>query len=175
MVRLADGDRDSFAPLFAALWPRVRGFAQRALHQHADAEDVAQQAMIKVFTRASEFDPARQALPWIMGITAWEIRTFRQSTKRRKHEPAATVISSDATPEQAVIDRDLRDAALHVLGELSEDDIATILAKTHDQPRPKVSPATFRKRWQRALGKLRHGWKVRHGAGPRNKAGDRHE
>src|SRR5207245_9364399 len=70
MVRLADGDRAAFRPAFALLWPRLRAFAARCVAA-ADAEDVAQAALLRVFSRASEYDAERDALAWALGIAAW--------------------------------------------------------------------------------------------------------
>src|SRR6266849_3158600 len=85
MVRLADGDRSAFSPLYTLLWPALRVFVHRQLPA-SDAEDVAQDALLKVFARASRFDPARDALAWALGIAAFEVRTARKRTARRKEE-----------------------------------------------------------------------------------------
>jgi RNA polymerase sigma-70 factor (ECF subfamily) len=60
--RLADGDRAAFRPVFELAWPRVRDVAARMMANAADAEDAAQSALLKLFERAGEFDPARDAL-----------------------------------------------------------------------------------------------------------------
>src|SRR5689334_6702592 len=82
VARVAEGDRDAFHPLFEALWPVVRRFAERSLGG-ADAEDAAQNALVKIFARASELDPARPALPWVIAIAASECRTLRRRAGRR--------------------------------------------------------------------------------------------
>ncbi len=48
LVRLSDGDRQAFDPMFEMLWPLVARFAQRALGGSPDSEDVAQIALEKV-------------------------------------------------------------------------------------------------------------------------------
>src|SRR5262245_13587277 len=63
MLRLADGDRAAMEPVFAAVWPIVRRFAARALGG-SDADDTAQEALVRVFARAVEFDRERDALTW---------------------------------------------------------------------------------------------------------------
>ena len=42
MVRLADGDRLAFEPVYRVLWPVLRRFAERALAGSVDAEDAAE-------------------------------------------------------------------------------------------------------------------------------------
>jgi DNA-directed RNA polymerase specialized sigma24 family protein len=74
LTALARGERAAFDPLFLRLWPLLRGFAGRCLPA-PEAEDAAQDALLRVFSRASEFDPGRDALSWILGVAAWQIRT----------------------------------------------------------------------------------------------------
>src|SRR5580765_3238617 len=95
MERLADGDRSAFHPVFESLWPLVRRFAARHLHP-GDADDAAQEALLRVFRRAAEFDPGRSALAWALGIAAYEIRTARRRRRRRREEaaPAGTLATA---------------------------------------------------------------------------------
>jgi RNA polymerase sigma-70 factor (ECF subfamily) len=87
MERLADGDRGAFRPAFDLLWPRLRAFGLR--YARADGEDAAQQALLRVFSRASEYDRERDALAWALGIAAWECRTFRRKRQRRREDAVA--------------------------------------------------------------------------------------
>ena len=52
MAELADGNRNAFDDVYALVWPLVRGFVGRHLRP-AEAEDAAQEALIRVFARAS--------------------------------------------------------------------------------------------------------------------------
>jgi DNA-directed RNA polymerase specialized sigma24 family protein len=163
MCRLAEGDREAFEPVFAALWPVLRSFAARALTVAAEAEDAAQSALVNIFARAAEFDARREALPWALGIAAYECRTLRKSRARRREE--LTVEPPEAvearTPEDAAIERDLQAAAAAVLGGLSALDAETLLAAARGERDPS---ATFRKRLERALARFRKEWRARHGA-----------
>ena len=85
LARLADGDRDAFHPVFVELRPILQRFARRHLHVE-DAEDVAQEALVKVFAHAHRFDRERDALSWALGIAAFEIRTARKRRERRREE-----------------------------------------------------------------------------------------
>jgi RNA polymerase sigma factor (sigma-70 family) len=164
LARLGAGDRSAFAEVYAAIWPLVRSFAGKAVVERADADDVAQTALLKIFARASEFDPGRDAVAWVLGVVAWEVKTLRQRVRRRREEPAelATEPRTELTPEDVLIDRDLEAAALIVLGTLREADIATLEAVRNGE-RPDVAPATFRKRLERALCRFRTAWRSKHG------------
>jgi RNA polymerase sigma-70 factor, ECF subfamily len=165
MVRLADGDRAAFDPLYAILWPVVRRFAERALSGSADAEDAAQSALIKVFSRSTEFDRNREALPWILGVVAFECRTFRQRTRRRREAPPPPNerIDTEPSPEQATLALELEAHVRQVLGDLSPLDEEALRALITGQ-RPAVPGATFRKRLERALERFRIAWRSRHGS-----------
>jgi RNA polymerase sigma-70 factor (ECF subfamily) len=169
MRRLADGDRASFDEVFAALWPATRSFCARMLGDDADADDAAQQAIVSIFDRAACFDRDGDALSWAVAVAAFECRTLlkRRTRARRRGEADAHDLAAhthDApSPEDAVIARDLEDAAIDVLGALSDDDRATVRAAVTGERDPSVAPATFRKRKERAFDRLRAAWRKVHG------------
>ena len=167
MTALAAGDRHAFHPVFVSLWPLLKAFTSRHLPS-ADAEDAAQQALMNVFRRAAEYDPERDALPWVLGVAAYEIRTARRRAQRRKEEPppptqgAVAPAAPGPSPEDQALARDL-DAALEgALQELSEHDRETLRFFARGD-RPEVGAATFRKRVERALVRLRTVWRLKHG------------
>ena len=166
LAALADGDREALHPVFVRLWPILRGFVARHLPPQ-DAEDAAQQALLNVFSRASEFDPGRDALSWALGIAAYETRTLRRKRLRRREEaPAEGLVEARPAegpdPEEATLARDLAAALEGTLGELRPSDVATLVAFAHGA-RPALAPATFRKRVERALERLRAVWREKHG------------
>jgi RNA polymerase sigma-70 factor (ECF subfamily) len=161
LTRLADGDREAFRPVFDLAWPRAREVAQRLL-QAADAEDAAQAALLKLFQRASEFDPRRDALAWIVGIVTYECMTIRRKAARRREMPGkdlATVVDGTANPEDRTVTADLEQVALGVLGDLRVEDRETVRAAIFGECDRRVRPATFRKRLERALVRLRAAWR----------------
>jgi RNA polymerase sigma factor (sigma-70 family) len=169
MARLAEGDRTAFHPVFETAWPMVRAFARTALGLTADAEDAAQQALLKIFERASEFDRGREALPWILGVVANECRTIRRRTGRRREEPlegALEPLALGPSPEEGAVTKDLERALRQVLGSLPKADVETLLlalGEAGGQASP-VPASTFRKRLERARKRLRAAWSARHGA-----------
>jgi DNA-directed RNA polymerase specialized sigma24 family protein len=163
--RLASGDREALEPAFSLLWPALRSFARRMLADDAAGDDAAQSALLKIFTRSSELDLERDALTWALGVTAYECRTLRKQTQRRRESGDRPLTAERArveSPEDATIARQLEQAALEVLGALRPIDIETLHALMHDE-RPDVSAVTFRKRVERALHRLQVAWRSRHG------------
>ena len=163
MARLADGDRSAFKPVFEQLWPPVLRLCRAMLKHDADAADAAQQAMEKVFTRASQYDPSRAAMPWALALASWECRTLIQKRRRRRELPP------DAAPDlgagegdEAHVQRQLVATAIEALGTLSLVDQETLIATYWDEAAT-VGGATLRKRRGRALARLRDTWKRLYG------------
>ena len=164
MARLADGDRDAFTAVFAALRPHVRRLCERMLGRGADADDAAQQALEKVFARASTFRSGHSALPWALAIAAWECRSARSRRQRARHDGDAGLEAAPSlapTPDEALLARELEACVREALGQLSARDRETLRA-TFDpdggEP-PGASGATLRKRRERALDRLRMLWR----------------
>jgi RNA polymerase sigma factor (sigma-70 family) len=159
LERLADGDRDAFDPVFVRLWPLLRGFAARCLPRE-EAEDAAQEALLRLFSRAAEFDRQRDALSWVLGIAAYEIRSARQRHRRRREDPADGLTEKPdlaRSPEQAAVAGDLGRALEAALSTLRPGDAETLLAYARGE-RPDLPGPTFRKRVERALARLRGAW-----------------
>jgi DNA-directed RNA polymerase specialized sigma24 family protein len=162
--RLCDGDRSAIEPAFRAIWPMLERFSARALGGAAEAEDAAQQAIVKVYGQVARFDRERDGVAWVLAIASYECRTLRRRTGRRKEQsldPAHALATDDGTPEALAVQRDLEAAAREVLGAMRGDDVDAILAAI-DETRP-AGDATFRKRLQRALGRFRLAWRTKHG------------
>lgn len=164
MIRLADGDRGAVGPIFGLLWPMIHMFCLRALAGSAEAEDVAQVTLTKVFFQATDFDANLDARGWALSIAAYECRTARKRQLRRREQPLQGVARPEEgpSPEDAAILRDLELAAKELLGELKPSDAETLRAAISGH-RPAIQGATFRKRMQRALERLRSLWRTRHG------------
>jgi RNA polymerase sigma-70 factor (ECF subfamily) len=149
MDRLSDGDRSAFEPLYEALRPRAARFARSRLGD-ANAEDAAQGTLLRVFSRASEFQRGRPVLPWFYAIAANEIRAIARK-KTIAIEDDRTVVD----PERELCERELARAVERAIADLDDDSAEAILAVLERGPRPDAPPATFRKRVSRAYARLR--------------------
>jgi RNA polymerase sigma-70 factor, ECF subfamily len=163
MTRLAAGDRSALHPAFAILWPLLRRFAGRHLPP-VEAEDAAQEAVLKLFSQAAAFDPSRSAAAWALGVAGYEIRSARRRRQRRREEPleaAALGARPDPgrDPEETALDRDLEATLEGALGALTPEDALTLRLYASGA-RPAIAAATFRKRVERALARLRIAWRA---------------
>ena len=171
MARLQRGDRSAFEPVFDAAWPRVLAWCARALPNHADAEDAAQRALERVFEQASEYDPRRSGLAWVLAIASWEVRTLRtrQVRAQRRERPIDEVAERPSThpdddPEALLVSADLLSEAELILRGLSLEDQQLVDDALHGRAGDStIAPATLRKRRQRAMDRLRSAWRALHG------------
>lgn len=165
MTSAADGDRAVLEPLFHALWPVVVGYASRFLQDTTLAEDVAQETLEKVFAQLARFDRERDALTWVLTLATWQCRTARRRRARRGEtgivERAEPIFDGTHVAEE----RELVRAAVAALSTLAPRDVEILVASLTDDDvvRAALAPATFRKRLERALARLRLSWRSRHG------------
>ena len=164
LAQLSDGDRSGFAELFGLLWPPLHRFCVSFLNREADAADAAQEAMQKIFERASDYDCTRRAMPWALAIAAWECRTVarRQARRREVDEDHAKDQQAAVDTEGELMRRELATAAVNALGTLSESDRETLMATYWDEA-ASVSGTRLRKRRERALSRLRQTWRKLYG------------
>jgi RNA polymerase sigma-70 factor (ECF subfamily) len=77
-------DREAFAALFRFFAPRLKSYFLRLGSQPRQAEDLVQEAMLRVWERASLFDPGRaQASTWIFTVA----RNLRLDSLRGERHP----------------------------------------------------------------------------------------
>jgi RNA polymerase sigma factor (sigma-70 family) len=161
MVQLHEGDRSVFPALADALWPVVLAFARSA--GGADAEDVAQEVFVRLCTRMAEFDPTRDGVSWVYGITAYEVRTHRRRHQRRREigtsDAGVELVDPSRTAEERLAQEELVGKLTELVGQLTEADRAALDLEGANAG----AGATQRKRKQRALERLRELWRGLHG------------
>lgn len=154
MARLSTGDRAAFEPLFHALYPRAVRFA-RARLAPANADDVAQSTLLKVFAHAHRFVAGRALMPWFYAIMANEIRAAQRSERGQRSRRAQSEPLTVAPHEEALVARELLRALELAIEQLDDEAAAAIRAQLGERERPELAPATFRKRISRAYARLR--------------------
>ncbi len=165
LVAAADGERGAIDPLFHALWPVLVAYSTRLVGDASLAEDCAQETVVRLFGQLDRFDRERDALTWALAVATWQARTARRHTQRRGEQLAAAVDTGSSDGAAVAEERELVRAALAALDTLASHDREVIFAVIgdDDELRRSLAPATFRKRLERALARLRTSWRSRHG------------
>ena len=143
----AAGDRSAALVLTLRLTPRILGFAARLLGDRAEAEDVAQEAMLRLWRIAPDWRPGEaQVTTWLYRVVS-NLVTDRQRARTRRRadslEDAAEPVDESLGAYATLLERDRMaalDAALALLPDrqrqavvlrhlegLSNPDIATIM------------------------------------------------
>ena len=89
-------DKTAFAMLFDHYAPRLKGMVMRSGLGAAQAEEIVQDVMLKVWHRAAQFDPGRaQVSAWIYQIA----RNQQSDHVRKEHRPVPEALKTPEEPE----------------------------------------------------------------------------
>jgi RNA polymerase sigma-70 factor (ECF subfamily) len=100
----------------------VRGFLRRLSGNHADADDLAQEAFVTAWSRIGAFRPGESLRAWLCGIAYRKWLTYRRGEARRGAREAAAV-EEDAASEGSP---DARLDASALLAQLGPDERACV-------------------------------------------------
>ncbi|WP_348643513.1 sigma-70 family RNA polymerase sigma factor [Rhizobium lusitanum] len=159
-------ERDAFAELFNFAAPRIKAFMMRTGSSPELAEEIAQEAMLIVWRKASYFDPARaSAMTWIFTIARNLRIDFQRKAKSSQKPPEydpSSIPAMERTPEEIIFvraDEDRVHAALQALGPEQEEILR--LSFFRDCPHAEIAKeldlplGTVKSRIRRALARLK--------------------
>ena len=123
LSRVARGDEAAFSALYDLLAPRIFGLARRILRDPAQAEEVAQEALVEVWRTASRYDPTKgSAASWALTIAhrraVDRVRSEQASTARERRVATEEVPYDDVVEEATA--RLERQQVRRCLGSLTE-------------------------------------------------------
>jgi RNA polymerase sigma-70 factor (ECF subfamily) len=145
MLRLRDGDHESIHLLLDKHWERLVSFIQRMVHNRAVAEELAQEAFLRVYLSRERYEPTAKFTTWL-----YRIATNRALNWIRDSKSESGQESLDAVPASG-IRRQLRDPAAGLEEEIAKQQRRSIL---RDQVREALESLPVRQR--RAV--LMHRW-----------------
>lgn len=161
----ATADRAAFAELFRHFAPRVKSYMLRLGASDGEAEDLAQEAMVAIWCKAGQFDPAKAAAAtWIFAI-ARNLRIDRLRRERRpEFNPDDPALVPDETPraDQLLAASQSTQRVREALRDLPEEQVRVVeLSFFEDLPHAAISESlgiplgTVKSRLRLAMGRLR--------------------
>ena len=165
--RAKRGDVDAYERIVET----YQGIAFRVAYvvcgDEADAEDAAQEGLVKAFRALPRFRPGAPLRPWLLQIVANEARNRRRSAGRRANlalRAAAETRPGDAapSPEAAVLGAEQRAELLAAVKGLREEERLVVacryfleLSEAETATALDLRPGTVKSRLSRALDHLR--------------------
>jgi len=125
VLRAQRGDPRAFEQLAREHWEIAFRVAYLITHDAAEAEDAAQEALIKAWRALGRFRASRPLRPWLLRIVANEARNRRRSAGRRAQlllRAQAAEVSGGAapSPEELAVSAEERERLLADLDALPE-------------------------------------------------------
>lgn len=158
LARLALGDRTAFDQVYVLLAPALTGFVRKAMVDDAEGEDAAQNTLMKVFGRVSDYRPGTDALAWVLTLAAFEVATLRKRRRRGEvRQASAEALSSleaEDDVERVALEHEARAQLQAAVGQLAVGDQNVLLSSEMTSKTPRA-----RKQKQRALQRLRDLWR----------------
>jgi RNA polymerase sigma-70 factor (ECF subfamily) len=169
LARVAGEDRAAFATLFGRYASKVKGYLIRLGARSAQAEDLAQDAMVAIWRRAASFDAAKaKASTWIFVIArnAWIDRLRRERVELAyRGSLELSEVSDDERPDEFAERVQTEGQMQAALALLSEDQRQVVrLSFFEDRPHSEIAErlslplGTVKSRLRLALMKLRAHW-----------------
>jgi RNA polymerase sigma factor (sigma-70 family) len=165
--RVKSGDVNAFETLVERHQTAAFRTAYLVAGSAAEAEDAAQEGLVKAFYAIDRFRSGSAFRPWLLAIVANEAKDRRRSTSRRQTlalRLAEGRLAGDAapSPEEAALAGADRQKVLDALSRLGEDDRLVIgyrylleLSEKETAAALGVRRGTVKSRLSRALGRLR--------------------
>jgi len=161
--RARAGDRDAFAVLVARHQDVAFRTAWVVCGDAADAQDAAQEALLKAYLALGRFRDGAPFRPWLLAIVANEARNRRRSAGRRQALALRlTPHGETGSAEAEVLAGETRATLLGALGRLRDDDRLVLgcrylleLTEAETAAALGVKAGTVKSRTFRALERLR--------------------
>jgi len=99
MARVREGDEDAFVALVDMYRDRALNIAYRYLGDRASAEDLAQEAFVRVYERRERFDPSQDFAPWFYRILTNLCLDHLRRQERRGGHLSLVSEDDDAQPQ----------------------------------------------------------------------------
>jgi RNA polymerase sigma-70 factor, ECF subfamily len=117
VARVREGDHEAFAALVDRHKGRVHGLAYRMLGNRSDAEDAAQEAFMRAYTRLATYQPDGRFGAWLLAIASHRCIDLLRSRGRR----APTITLGKVAESDRFISQTDEPEELAVRGSVGDD------------------------------------------------------
>jgi RNA polymerase sigma-70 factor (ECF subfamily) len=124
------GSEADLEGLFRRFWPRAYRAAFMIVHDHAAAEDIAQEAFLAAIRRLDRFDRRRRFEPWLVTIVANRAIDWTRARTARRESAAPDTVAMDfaAPPGPETLGRESQEV-LSALASLSPEHRAVVVLR----------------------------------------------
>jgi len=167
VARTRNGDASAYAELVRAHQDLAKRVAYLVLRNHADVDDVVQEAFVKAYRALGHFREGSPFRPWVLQIVRNEALNRRRSTGR--HETLTLRVATDTasgdaapSPEAVVLAEERRTRLLEAvevlpekLGHVIECRFLLGLSEAETASTLRIAVGTVKSRTRRGLDRLR--------------------
>jgi len=140
MVRVAQGDERAFRELARRHLPVMLGLARRVLGNAADAEDVAQEAMLRLWRNAPRWQPLAQLRTWLSRVVVNLCLDRKRRAAWVELEAAGELVDPGLGPGEDAEDRERERQLAAAIDELPERQrVAVVLTYTEGMSNAQVA------------------------------------
>jgi RNA polymerase sigma-70 factor, ECF subfamily len=104
MLRARDGDGAAFVELADRYGPRVFGYFCRQMRNRAEAEDLTQEVLLRLYRSRGRYQPRARFATWVFHITQNVVRNALRSRRRRPVVQLEAAAGEAAVPELLLTD-----------------------------------------------------------------------
>jgi RNA polymerase sigma-70 factor (ECF subfamily) len=143
MLRVKEGDAASFAVLLERHRAAAIHFLYRMVQNQAVAEELAQEAFLRVYRARATYEPTAKFTTWLFRIaTHLALNSLRDRRSRKLHESLDEVAEQAAsrqiadrrpTIEQALLDRARLEEVRRAIGALPDKQRAAVLMHKYEE------------------------------------------
>lgn len=158
-------DRQAFAVLFRHFAPKIKGYVLKLGASNAEAEEVAQDAMLTVWRKAASFDRSQASVStWVFTIARNRRIDIIRKEKRPEFDPSDPMLVPDeaVAPDAALSASERQERLAAAIQTLPPEQLdlvreAFYKAKTHAEiaEQTKLPLGTVKSRLRLAFGRLR--------------------
>ena len=124
--QVLDGNREAFATLISRYERQIYGLAYRLTNNKHEAQDLGQEAFIKIYQSLDKYDPERPFFSWMYKVASNQCYSILRK-KRDQETPLESVIEfmpqeeeEASSPERFVLNKENQEGIREALAELPE-------------------------------------------------------